>query len=158
MRLITSMFIELAATNQACGFLIWSLIPTQAGLANTRTVGYLGGSQVRYTCVCVVVFFFGGGILIFAFFVVNCPTPHRIKPREQPPILVFVWLCFLVFFFGGGVLYSLCLCFVCFGFQVLLHLRPSLSNPLWVCQQAQPQRGSGTIKGSSMHNQNILAQ
>ena len=37
------MFIELAGANCACGFLVWSLIPTQAGLANTRTVGYLGG-------------------------------------------------------------------------------------------------------------------
>ena len=37
------MFIELAGANCACGFLFWSRIPTQAGLANTRTVGYLGG-------------------------------------------------------------------------------------------------------------------
>ena len=37
------MFIELAGDNCACGFLFWSRIPTQAGLANTCTVGYLGG-------------------------------------------------------------------------------------------------------------------
>ena len=41
--LVTPMFTEPAGANCACGFLVWFLIPTQAGLANTRTVGYLGG-------------------------------------------------------------------------------------------------------------------
>ena len=37
------MFTEPARANCACGFLVWFLIPTQAGLTNMRTVGYLGG-------------------------------------------------------------------------------------------------------------------
>ena len=41
--LVTPMFTEPAGANCACGFLVWFLIPTQAGLANTHTVGYLGG-------------------------------------------------------------------------------------------------------------------
>ena len=40
--LVTPMFTEPAGANCACGFLVWFLIPTQAGLANTRTVCYLG--------------------------------------------------------------------------------------------------------------------
>ena len=34
---------DAAGDNCACRFLVWSLSRTQAGLANTRTVGYLGG-------------------------------------------------------------------------------------------------------------------
>ena len=41
--LIASMFIEPAGANCACGLLLWSLIPTQARTANTRTVPKLGG-------------------------------------------------------------------------------------------------------------------
>ena len=41
--LVSPMFIEPAGANCALGFLLWSLIPTQAGLTSTHTVGYLGG-------------------------------------------------------------------------------------------------------------------
>ena len=37
------MFIELECSNCAWSFLLWSLIPTKAGLANTHTVDYLVG-------------------------------------------------------------------------------------------------------------------
>ena len=36
------MFIEPECSNCAWSFLLWSLIPSKAGLANTPTVGYLG--------------------------------------------------------------------------------------------------------------------
>ena len=36
------MFIEIECSNCAWSFLLWSLIPSKAGLANTPTVGYLG--------------------------------------------------------------------------------------------------------------------
>ena len=37
------MFIELECSNCAWSFLLWSLIPTKAGLTNTHTVDYLVG-------------------------------------------------------------------------------------------------------------------
>ena len=37
------MFIEPAWANYALGFLLWSLIPKQAGLPSMHTMGYLGG-------------------------------------------------------------------------------------------------------------------
>ena len=46
---VSTVFIEPAGYNYALGFLLWSLTPTQAGLASTHTVGY---------------FFFGGGVTL----------------------------------------------------------------------------------------------
>ena len=56
--------------------------------------------------VCFFCFFWGGDTYN-CFFVVNRPTPHRSESREQPPILVlmFVWLGFLWGFFLGGDTY-----------------------------------------------------
>ena len=41
--LVSTVFIEPAGSNYALGFLLWSLTPTQAGLASTHTVGYFFG-------------------------------------------------------------------------------------------------------------------
>ena len=43
---VSTVFIEPAGYNYALGFLLWSLTPTQAGLASTHTVGYFLGGDV----------------------------------------------------------------------------------------------------------------